>query len=50
MFKVNNKNSGSGVFIVLFKHISHLLMRPLMATLNKYMLPGFIIDDINELK
>ena len=49
MFKVNNKNCGSGVF-VLFNHISHLLMRPLFATFNKYMLPGFIIDDINELK
>ena len=46
MFKVNNKNNRaaswlrSGVFIVNFEHISHLIITFLMLTLNKEILAG----------
>ena len=40
MFKVNNKNSRSGVFIVNSEHISHLFLVILLLNLNKYMLVG----------
>ena len=53
LFKVNNRNSRKrceicskltiktpGVFIVNFKHISHLFLLFLLLTLNKYMLAG----------
>ena len=53
LFKVNNRNNRKrceicskltiktpGVFIVNFKHISHLFLLFLLLTLNKYMLAG----------
>ena len=40
MFKVNNR---SGIFIVNFEHISHLVLVFLLLTLNKQMLAGNIL-------
>ena len=34
MFKVNNKDTRTGVFIVNFEHISHLILVFLLLTLN----------------
>ena len=34
MLKVNSKNGASGVFIVNFEHISHLVLVFLLLTLN----------------
>ena len=40
MFKVNNKDSG--VFIVNFKHISHLILMFLLLTLNMLLSAGIM--------
>ena len=40
MFKVNNKDSG--VFIVNFKHISHLVLMFLLLTLNMLLSAGIM--------
>ena len=34
------KRRGTGVFIVNFEHISHLVLVPLLLTLNMFDLPG----------
>ena len=34
MFKVNNKDTCSGVFIINFEHVSHLVLVFLLLTLN----------------
>ena len=43
MFKVNNKDTWrrSGIFIVNFEHISHLLIVFILLTLNMKLLAGF---------
>ena len=45
MFKVNNRNR-SGIFIVIFEHISHLLLVFLLLTLSRLMPAGLdvIVD------
>ena len=40
MFKVNNKDTSSGVFFVNFEHISHLVLVFLLLTLNMQMPTG----------
>ena len=42
MFKVNNKDTLSGVFIVNFEHILHLVLVFLLLTLNMYVPVGFV--------
>ena len=37
------KSGCSGVFIVNFKHISHLFLMFLLLTLDKYMLAGLLL-------
>ena len=40
MFKVNNKDTRSGIFIVNFEHISHLVLVFLLLTLNMQLRAG----------
>ena len=52
MFKVNNKDTRmkrrSGVFIVNFEHISHLVLVFLLLTLNMYFPAGYVQVYITE--
>ena len=40
LFKVNNRNTRSGVFIVNFEHISNLILVFLLLILSRYMPAG----------
>ena len=40
MFKFNNKDTSSGVFIVNFEHISHVVLVFLLLTRNIQLLAG----------
>ena len=41
MFEVNNKDTSTGVFIVNFEHISHVVLLFIFLTLNRLMPAGF---------